>query len=133
MRKIMIAGIAFSWVTAQALISSSNQAASQSLTIKKCTRSSDGALVCQPACPAQTRGGDAALEPPPGTLASLLAEGYGIIHLTVPGGGVLILRKKLSYAPTYLCDRGQLGSPADEAFTTCRYDQVPCSRAPDRY
>jgi hypothetical protein len=120
----------FGWVMALALILSCNPAASASLTINKCTRSSDGALVCQPTCPIQNS--DAA-PAPPGTLASLLAEGYDIVSITVPGGGVLILRKRLSYTPTYICGRGPMGSLVDEAFMTCRYDQVLCSRASDRY
>jgi hypothetical protein len=121
---------AFACLTALALILSYSPAGSQSLTIDKCTQLTDGTRVCQHACPIQ--GGDAA-PAPPGTLASLLAEGYGISSLRVPGGGVIILRKRYSYTPTYICDRGLFGSTVDEAFMSCRYDQVPCSRAPDRY
>jgi hypothetical protein len=126
----LFGGASFGWVTALALILSCSPATSGSLTINKCMQSTDGTRVCQPACPIQ--GGDAA-PAPPGTLASLLAEGYEIHHLVVPGGGTVILRKKWSYTPTYICDRGPIGSPADKSFITCKYDQVPCSLAPDRY
>jgi hypothetical protein len=76
-------------------------------------------------CPAQ--GDDAAPPPPPGSLASLLAEGYGIVQMRM-GEGTLFLRKKWSYTPTYICNPGPIGSPT---AMTCKYDQVPCSLAPD--
>jgi hypothetical protein len=104
-----------------------------SMTINKCTRSNDGTLLCQLACPIQEQSGDALRAPPPGTLASLLADGYEIVHMVVPGGGTIALRKKWTFTPTYICDRGSIGSSADESFVTCKYDQVFCSRAPDGY
>jgi hypothetical protein len=125
----LFGGASFGWVTALALILSCSDAEA-GLQINKCTQSTDGTRVCQPACPIQ--GGDAA-PVPPGTLASLLAEGYEIIYLEIPGGGTVILRKKWNYTPTYICDRGPIGSPVDKSFMTCKYDQVPCSPAPDRY
>jgi hypothetical protein len=120
----------FGWMPALALILGCGSAESASLMITKCTQSTDGTRVCQPVCPIQ--GGDAA-PAPPGTLASLLAEGYEILHLEIPGGGTVILRNKWSYTPTYICDRGPIGSPVNKSFMSCRYDQVPCSLAPDRY
>jgi hypothetical protein len=81
-----------------------------------------------PQCPAQGQDRDAA-PPPPGSLASLLAEGYGIVQMRI-GEGTLILRKKWSYTPTYFCNPGPIGSPT---AMTCKYDHVPCSLAPDGY
>jgi hypothetical protein len=49
--------VALGCVSAQALILSSNPA--ESMTINKCKRSSDGTLVCEPACPVQGQSGDA--------------------------------------------------------------------------
>jgi hypothetical protein len=132
MLRTIAVGAALGCMSAQALILLSNPVAS--MTISRCTRSPGGTLVCQPACPVQGQSGDAARAPLPGTLASLLAEGYEIVHIVVPGGGRIILRKKKwSYTPTYICDRGPIGSPADESFMTCKYDQVSCSLAPDGY
>jgi hypothetical protein len=131
MLRTIAAVVALGCVSAQALMLSSNPAAS--MTINKCRRSSDGTLVCEPACPVQGQSGDAAPSPLPGTLAALLAEGYEIIHIVVPRGGTIILRKTGSYTPTYICDRGPLGSPVDESFMTCKYDQVPCSLGPEGY
>jgi hypothetical protein len=80
-------------------------------------------------CPTQGQGDEAA-PPPPGSLASLLAEGYGIVQMRIGEGTTLILRKKWSYTPTYFCNPGPIGSPT---AMTCKYDQVPCSLAPDGY
>jgi hypothetical protein len=70
-------------------------------------------------------------------LASLLAEGYEIIQVGVRGmmrgGGTIILRNKLSYTPTFICNLEPIDSPVDKAFKSCRYDQVPCSLASDKY
>jgi hypothetical protein len=129
MLRTIAPGIALGCVVAQALIFSTNSAAQ--IAISKCTPSTDGTIVCQPTCPVQGQGDDAA-PPPPGSLASLLTEGYGIVQMQIPGG-TLILRKKWSYTPTYICNREPIGSPIDEAFKSCRYDQVPCSLAPDSY
>jgi hypothetical protein len=131
MLRTIAACVASGCVSAQALMLSGIPAAS--MTINKCTRSSDGTLVCQPACPVQGQSSDAVRAPPPGTLASLVADGYEIVHIVVPGGGTIVLRKKWSFTPTYICDRGSIGSPADESFMACKYDQVPCLLAPDGY
>jgi hypothetical protein len=130
MLRAIAAGAALGCVSAQALMLSGIPAAS--LTISKCTRSTDGTLVCQSACPVQGQSGDAVRAPPPDTLASLLADGYEIVQFVL-GGGTIVLRKKWSFTPTYICDRGSIGSPADESFMACKYDQVPCSLAPDGY
>ncbi|MBV8919781.1 hypothetical protein [Bradyrhizobium sp.] len=120
-------------ISLQALILSSSPVTS--MTISRCTQSTDGTRVCT-TCPANARSDDAATAPS-GTLASLLAEGYEIIQVgargMLLGGGTIILRKELSYTPTFLCNLEPIDSPADKAFKSCRYDQVPCSRAPDKY
>jgi hypothetical protein len=87
----------------------------------------------KPACPVQGQSGDAVRAAPPGTLASLLADGYEIVQIVVSGGGTIVLRKKWNYTPTYICNREPIGSPIDEAFKSCRYDQVPCSLTSDEY
>jgi hypothetical protein len=131
MLKTIATGVTLGCVAAQTLILSSNPAAS--LTITRCTPSTGGALVCT-TCPVHGPGIDVLPAPPPGTLASLLAEGYEITSVREPGGGgIVVLRKRWSYQPTYICNREPIGSPADESFKTCKYDQVLCSLAPDRY
>jgi hypothetical protein len=134
MLRTIAAGVAFCCISFQELILSSSPAAS--ITISRCTRSTDGTRVCT-TCPANGRSDDAATAPSPGTLASLLAEGYEIIQVgareMLSGGGTIVLRKKLSYMPTFICNLESIDSPADEAFKSCRYDQVPCSLASDKY
>jgi hypothetical protein len=134
MLRTIAAGVAFCCISFQALILSSSPATS--ITMSRCTRSSDGTRVCT-TCPANGRSDNAATAPSPGTLASLLAEGYEIIQVgvrgMVRGGGTIILRKKLSYTPTFICNLEPFDSPVDKAFESCRHDQVPCSLASDKY
>jgi hypothetical protein len=93
MLKTIASAAAFAFVLAQVSILSSKPSAA--LTISKCTRSAEGLIVCTPVCPAGGQSGNAVPVPPPGTLASLLAEGYEIDGIDSPGGGNIILRKKI--------------------------------------
>jgi hypothetical protein len=130
MLRTIAAGVAFGCMSVQALILSSTPATS--ITINRCARSTDGKLVCT-TCPTNGGSSDPATGPSPGALASLLAEGYQIIEVRVRGGGNVFLRKRYSYTPTFVCNLEPTGSPIDTAFKSCRYEGVPCSRAPDAY
>jgi hypothetical protein len=134
LRTIAAAGAIVGCAATHILVLSSSPAAS--LTISRCTLSSDLTLDCK-SCAISGERSDAASAPPPNTLASLLTERY-VPAVGVPSGvwvhdGRIILRKLYSFTPTYICNIGPIGSPTQEAFDTCKYDQVPCSLAPDRY
>jgi hypothetical protein len=102
------------------------------IRIGRCTET-NGAVICKsPNCAVKGRSGDAASVARPGTMAALVAEGYRIARVEW-SEGTIYLRRPYIFEPTYVCTAGPIGSPRDEAFVTCKYDQLTCSRAPDGY